>query len=589
MASSRGGSSGEEDGSTPLFFLLAILGCIVLPWSLTALWGFLFPGSKNVDKLYPTVTEDGSRVRQCQTQAMNSKREAHIASLTSRKALYTRGFVFRTIILLLLWCWLTYIVVQLRSVMSTSSLYADFDPYRLLELGRSASKADVKKAWRRLSLKYHPDKNKETGAVEKFILMKKAYDSLTDPIASKNYAMYGNPDGPTRVELGMAIPTISKDQQGIVLVLFLLVFVLGVPIFLLCCMMGGADAEKCPNGVLKDTMEAVLKSVSASTDVKAAEALLLSSAESLGCVPLEAEKEELKALAGELKVKAPKGLDQASKAHVLFAVHCKRLHGQLSDSLRQDLDSILPKWRLISLAIAEVAMRQGFPIAVEGALELHRSLVQALEPGASGGNAELLQVPHLDVERIKQLRKGPHKALDISSFAELSTEERKKSLEAVGLSTQELLDAEEFAKAVPRLSIVESTVFVEGEDNVCKDDIATLRVKLSRKNLAKGEAAGAVHAPFFASVAVPEAWWLSFTISAARGAKTRFVRVTNTAQEVDAVLRFSVPSVGKNRCKFSLFCETYVGLAIEQQITFEAKLADNPGNGGADPDDDVSD
>merc|ERR1719440_94516 len=101
--------------------------------------------------------------------------------------------------------------------MATSSLYQNFDPYSILAVGSSSSAADIKKAFRKLSLKLHPDKNPSQQAAEQFMLVKKAYDALTDPVAKRNFALYGNPDGPVRMELGVAIPMASKDSQGLVL------------------------------------------------------------------------------------------------------------------------------------------------------------------------------------------------------------------------------------------------------------------------------------------------------------------------------------------------------------------------------------
>lgn len=45
---------------------------------------------------------------------------------------------------------------------------ASKDYYKILDLKRSATSADIKKAYRRLSLKYHPDKNSAPDASEKF-------------------------------------------------------------------------------------------------------------------------------------------------------------------------------------------------------------------------------------------------------------------------------------------------------------------------------------------------------------------------------------------------------------------------------------
>lgn len=52
------------------------------------------------------------------------------------------------------------------------------DYYQILEIQNSASIAEIKKAYRQLALKYHPDKNKDFNAQEKFVEITEAYEVL---------------------------------------------------------------------------------------------------------------------------------------------------------------------------------------------------------------------------------------------------------------------------------------------------------------------------------------------------------------------------------------------------------------------------
>lgn len=55
------------------------------------------------------------------------------------------------------------------------------DYYKALGLARSASDEDIKKAYRRLARKFHPDVSKEKDAEERFKEIAEAYDTLKDP------------------------------------------------------------------------------------------------------------------------------------------------------------------------------------------------------------------------------------------------------------------------------------------------------------------------------------------------------------------------------------------------------------------------
>ncbi len=68
------------------------------------------------------------------------------------------------------------------------------DYYEVLGLSKDASEADIKKAYRTLARKYHPDVNKEPDAEQKFKEIKEAYDVLSDSGKRSQYDRFGHTD-----------------------------------------------------------------------------------------------------------------------------------------------------------------------------------------------------------------------------------------------------------------------------------------------------------------------------------------------------------------------------------------------------------
>src|SRR5437868_2093085 len=97
---------------------------------------------------------------------------------------------------------------------------ADF--YSVLEIARDASEDDIKTAYRKLAMRYHPDRNNGSAeAEEKFKQITEAYDALRDPQKRAAYDRYGEAGlrggggaGFHHVDLSEALGIFMRDFGG---------------------------------------------------------------------------------------------------------------------------------------------------------------------------------------------------------------------------------------------------------------------------------------------------------------------------------------------------------------------------------------
>jgi curved DNA-binding protein len=95
------------------------------------------------------------------------------------------------------------------------------DYYQILGVARDAAQADIKKAYRRLARKYHPDVSKEADAEERFKEVSEAYETLHDPAKRAAYDELGthrdgesfapSQDWASRFGTGMDIDDLPPD------------------------------------------------------------------------------------------------------------------------------------------------------------------------------------------------------------------------------------------------------------------------------------------------------------------------------------------------------------------------------------------
>ncbi|MBI4029005.1 MAG: DnaJ domain-containing protein [Candidatus Blackburnbacteria bacterium] len=66
------------------------------------------------------------------------------------------------------------------------------DPYEILGVSKNATDKEMKSAYRKLALQWHPDRNKSAQATEKFKEVNEAYEILSDPKKKEMYDQYGH-------------------------------------------------------------------------------------------------------------------------------------------------------------------------------------------------------------------------------------------------------------------------------------------------------------------------------------------------------------------------------------------------------------
>ncbi len=80
----------------------------------------------------------------------------------------------------------------MNALLIYNTAMASNDYYQILGVSKNASEAEIKKAYRKLALQYHPDRNKgDKAAEEKFKEVNKAYEVLSDTQKRQTYDQFG--------------------------------------------------------------------------------------------------------------------------------------------------------------------------------------------------------------------------------------------------------------------------------------------------------------------------------------------------------------------------------------------------------------
>jgi translocation protein SEC63 len=205
----------EYDNSAFYYFALTLLAIYIIPGTYYAVSEFLyaFLGSGEV----------GAKAR---SSLEKNKAQKLKTATTGWTRLNTRSYIVNLGFLVFAWIVFLYLISLVKDHGQVSS----FDPYSILGIEQGSTVGEIKKQYRKLSLKYHPDKNiGNKFAEEMFMKIAKAYEALTDETSKENYEKYGNPDGKQALEVSIGLPKVLLDNPKVVLVLYLIIMVVVIP------------------------------------------------------------------------------------------------------------------------------------------------------------------------------------------------------------------------------------------------------------------------------------------------------------------------------------------------------------------------
>lgn len=484
-----------------------------------------------------------------------------------------------------------------------------FDPYHILGVSTEATANEIKKAYRRLSLKYHPDKNPGNKiAEEMFVKLTKAYEALTDEVSKENYRRFGNPDGKQSLEVSIGLPKLVLEHPKIVLILYLIGMVVVIPVAVgLWYSNSKQFGEK---NIMYATYKAFYQNVDQNTRFVHLPEILAASAEFRACNGTIAKTGEAEAL-GKLysTLKEEKMFDSNREQALRFPEHPAILrgnlllhshllrHGQtLPQTLRDDLDVMLAKAPELIDGIIEIAYNRKWLETTFNTIRFSQCLVQ----GLWANQHFLCQLPHFADKETKEMAKALRTPIKtMTDYLRLPDAEKKGLSTLTEVQKKEVLET---CQLLPKIKI-ETKLVVEEDDEdmplnagseaiattepsgyeIYEEDLVTLKITITRENVLEGKEAAPVLAPYFPR-SIKEGWWVILTDKAPARANADTKRkgpepnilgvekVTNQARVVVHELRFMAPpKAGQYVMDLHVLSDCYVGFDEVIEIIFDVK------------------
>ena len=251
------------------------------------------------------------------------------------------------------------------------------------------------------------------------------------------------------------------------------------------------------------------------------------------------------------------------KGNVLLHTHLLRKTNLLNSQLQEDLKYMLQKSTALIDAMISVCKHQDIFSTLVTCIEFGQYVTQAIWVKDS----PLLQLPHFTNEEIKHCEKSQDPIKDVQAYKELPEDQQKGM---INFTESQKKDVAQFLKIFPDLT-VETKVFVDDDEdnNVYEGDLCTVQVTITRNQLADGEKAGLVHAPFF-PFPKQEAFWIILG-QLKEGKIISIDKIGNPNKRVVHNIKFLAPPVGHYEFDLLVKSNAYVGADQSCRVTLETK------------------
>ncbi|KAI9593363.1 Sec63 Brl domain-containing protein [Syncephalis fuscata] len=518
------------------------------------------------------------------------------------------------------WCMFSYVAYM---VATTPVEVKIWDPYEVLGVSSGTELDDIKRHYKKLSLKYHPDKVADAEKVEseaKFVEITKAYKVLTDEDTRRNYEEWGHPDGRQAFTMGIALPPwlIEGGSANFVLLAYIAVF--GVFLPLAVGRWWYKSRRYTKDQIMNQTMALFFKEMKESIHIKGLIDILSNSTEFKEECPWRPnDAKAVPELAAEVK-KAVEARSEkferskkftaptAYKALTLLYAHFYRVPITDAD-LKKDQEFIVGKSAHLVQGMMQIALSHGWLATSMFCMDMSQAI-----QGTNSQGSPLLQLPSVDQEIIKHCKTKKRNVRTVTELMEVPEDERRSLLRTLG--DEEYKNTMLVAKHHPRLEVTRAILKVIGDDACTPGAIITFLVRLRLTECSQStddlpvpsqpgsaeevdqllatdyEAIGSerpapAHAPYFPLNKRP-AWWVVLGDLRSNGIVASPVTITDLIGDREVKIQFQAPArVGHYPFTVFVKSDTYLGcdarMDVRLQVHEPSVLPEEP-----DVDDDIS-